>query len=286
LLATCPLIVAQAASLSTDAINFSLPVLLLAWTWRVRVDPTPAPRKDLGILFGLGLLVVLLKPTAIVTLGCLVLLPSARFGTRTAKLLGLAAYFAAALGVWWLWNRPNLGIDIARWFEPSRLPASAQKQWFLHDPRRFWKPLVQLLRYDLAPQWTHLYADVGGWVPPVVLGRLGWLSYLFLAGFGFGGEWEGRTDWTWAWGNTALAAIALILLALTLWLAFGTQDRDWVPGLAGRYLVVVLFGLGMAGAEVFHRGFTRVRNGLFWLALAANVVGLSAILYSIGRQVI
>jgi hypothetical protein len=59
-----------------------------------------------------------------------------------------------------------------------------------------------------------------------------------------------------------------------------------VPGLVGRYLTVVVLGLGIAVAEVWHLGISRIRRGLFWLALAGNAAGLAAILLSIGTRVL
>jgi hypothetical protein len=286
LLSTCPLLLIQAASLSTDAINHALPALLLAWVWAVRVQAPVRPRRDLAIIVLLCLLVALLKPTALVTLACLPWLPTARFGSVRAKAAFLAATFLGALAVWFLWNRANLTVDVAGWFDGSRLPASAQKEWFLRDPRRFGPPFLHLLRYNLLPQWPHLFADVGGWIPDRLYLALDALSFLFLGTLVLAPGWDGKPDWSWAAGMVAQAAATLVLLALTLWLAFGTQDVAWVPGLVGRYLTVVVLGLGIAVAEVWHRGITRIRRGLFWLGLAANTAGLAAILLSIGSRVL
>jgi hypothetical protein len=59
----------------------------------------------------------------------------------------------------------------------------------------------------------------------------------------------------------------------------------YVPLFVGRYLLPVVLGLGIAFAEVWRPGFPGLRRGLFWLALAGNCAGLTAILVSIGSRV-
>ena len=285
LVATNPLIVIQAASVSTDAINAALPLLLLAWAWRLR-DGAPGTRPvELGGLFLAGLLVALLKPTSLAALTCLVLLPVGCFGTRRRWFAGLGVFFLCALAAWYLWNKANLDVDVAGWFEPSHPPASEQKAWFLAHPLRFVDPFLYFLSHDLAPQWPHLYGDVGGWIPAGVQAFLGKLSLLFLAGLCGCGHWKRHADWAWAVGNVAQAFAIIAFTALTLWLAFGVPHLDRIPAFMGRYLFVAAAGLGIAVAEAFHGGLGSVRGALFWAALAGNCAGLTAILVSIASRV-
>jgi hypothetical protein len=285
LVASYPLIVIQSASLSTDAINAALPLLLLAWTWKLR-DGAPGTRPmELGGLFLVGLLVALLKPTSLAALTCLVLLPVGCFGTRRRWFAGLGVFFLCALAAWYLWNKANLDVDVAGWFEPSHPPASEQKAWFLAHPLRFVDPFLYFLAHDLAPQWPHLYGDVGGWIPAGIQAFLGKLSLIFMVGLCGCGHWEGRADWAWAVGNVAQVFVIVAFTALTLWLSFGVPHLDRIPAFMGRYLFVAAAGLGIASAEASHRGLGRIRGALFWAALMANCAGLTAILVSIALRV-
>jgi uncharacterized membrane protein len=286
LLSTSPLLLIQAASLSTDAVNHALPALLIAWVWAVRVQAPARPRQDLAVIAALSLLLALLKPTALVTLACLPWLPTGLFGSLRAKAVFLGATILGALAVWYLWNRANLTVDVAGWFDGSRLPAAAQQEWFLGDPRHFGPPFLHLLRYNLLPQWPHLFADVGGWIPDRLYLFLDVLSFVYLTALLLAPGWEGRTDWSWAAAMVAQAAATVVLLALTLWLAFGKREVVFVPGVVGRYLTVVVLGLAIAVAELWHHRLGRLRQGLFGLGLLGNAAGLAAILGSIGSRVL
>jgi len=277
LVATSPLIVVQAASLSADAVNVSLPLLLLAWAWHLRAARHPAGRQLAG-LFLLGLTVTLLKPTAVATLVCLGFVPASCFGSRKTKVACLAVFLLSAAALWYGWNRANLDVNVAGWFEAGHPPPSVQKAWFLGNPLRFIAPFRYFLVHDLAVQWSPLYGDVGGWIPPGIHSFLAGLSLLFLAGILGCGPGRDTTDGVWACANVIQATFLVTFTGLTLWLTFGTPGMDHIPAFSGRYLLVAAACLGIAASEVFHGGFRRTRQALFWLALGANGAGLTAIL--------
>lgn len=161
-----------------------------------------------------------------------------------------------------------------------------QKQWFLGDLRRLLFPIKHMLRYNLLDQWPHLYANVGGWMPERLYTVLYAASGLFLVGAVFSPGWAGAPDWLWAGGMFGLAFITFAVMVLTLCFAFGTRESNWAIGLVGRYLTVVVCGLGAAVAEICHRGLAGARRVEFWLGLIGNGTCLAAILFSIGARVI
>lgn len=285
LLASSPLVLIQASSLSADAINFTLPLLVLAWTWRLRTSLVKRPGVELAALLALGLLVTLLKPTLFTVLLCLLFVPSRFFGgARFAKAAGLAAYFLLVACVWFAWNRPNLGIDVARWYDTGRPAMSVQMHWFLGNPLRFAGPFMALLAKGIGAQWPHFYGDPGYWMAPWAYPFNAALSVVFLAGFLGCASWSGAPDRGWAMGMLIVALAVIFLAALALWLAFGTVGMDFVPGYVGRYLFVPVLAFGFAWAERFHRGFGNARSVLYWTALTANAAALAAILVPVALR--
>jgi hypothetical protein len=278
LLSASPLLILQAASLSADAVNFALPLLVLAWAWRLRVQEVEHPAGEIAGILALGLLAALLKPTLIAILPCLLLVPARRFGGGgLAKVAVLLAYFLAAAAVWHAWNRANFDVDVGRWYVPARETLAAKKQWFHEHPLGFARPFLAVLSHDLADQWPHFYGDPGDWVPRGAYSLNAALSLVFLAGFLGCASWSGSPNRAWAAAMLAMALAQIFLTALALWLAFGSVGMPVVPRFVGRYLFVPVLGIGMAWAEMFHGGFPRARSLLFWAALAANAAGLAAI---------
>jgi hypothetical protein len=284
LLASSPLMVVQAASLSADAINFALPLLLLCGVWRLRVSPPARPRWELAWVLALALLTALLKPTLVALVPCLLLIPGRAFGRPLAKAAVLAAVFVLAGALWWTWNRPYLEVDVARWFEPGRPAMSLQVRAFLGHPSGFLGPLGFLLSHQVASQWPHLYGDPGGWIAGGVFTLNTVLSLVFLAGFLGCAEWSAPANRTWAAGMAALGLGLLGVTSLALWLSFGTPDMAYIPGFVGRYMAVPTLMLGVAWAEMLHHGAGSLRHLLFRAALCANAVGLGALLLPVAAR--
>jgi uncharacterized membrane protein len=285
LLVTTPFILFQAASMNGDAINVSLPMLVLALAWRLRVVQVARPRLGLALVLAIGLIVDLLKPASFATLFCLLLVPTRCFGSIRTRVVVMGLYGCCVAALWIAWNRPYLDLDVARWFVPSMPPASIQKVRFLEDPMSFLGPFAHLVRYDLGDQWLFLYCYVGGWIPWNLFLNLRWFSNIGLAGIALSCNWREDLDRPWAFGMFLQAFVSLFVIAYAMWLGFASLDPTKIIYLNGRYLFTFFGCLGISFAELFHRGFTRVRSALFWAALVANIGASIAILLSIGLRV-
>jgi uncharacterized membrane protein len=285
LVATCPLVVIQAASTSTDGINVALPLLMLALVWNLRDGGTLLSRKKAYAALVVGLGVALLKPTSIVCLGCALLIPSVCLGGERRKWACLAGYYLAALGLWFFWNGAYTDIDIARWFYPGRPALSVQRHWFFEDPLRVLRAYVYWIRYDGPIQWPHLYAGVGGWIPSSLQAAFAWPSIGFLAGLLCCSYWERKADRVWSLSVTFLGVGLVSFTALTLFLSFGQPSDVSISGLADRYLIVPVVCFAMAWSEVFHGRFERARSVVFWATLLLNASCTAAILAPIGTRV-
>jgi uncharacterized membrane protein len=278
LIATSPLMVVQAASVSADAINFALPLLFVAWTWRLVAAVGPPLRRDLAGVLLLALPIALLKPTAVAVLFCLLSVPTGQFGSPLRRMGCLAATFLCAGALWLAWNRPNMQLDVARWFRPDHPAMAVQRQLFLEDPFRYVRALGHFLHDEFVPQWAHFYAEVGGWVSEGAAAGAMLLFPVFLAGFIGGSRWEGPTNLSWIAATTVAAAASIFMIGLTLWLSFGSAEVVTVPGFGGRYLAVAGLLAGIAWSECLHRGLPRARSFFFAAGLFANAAGLGVIL--------
>jgi hypothetical protein len=141
-----------------------------------------------------------------------------------------------------------------------------------------------MLRHDIVGQWPHLFGDPGDWVSPPVLSLTKALSVVFLVGLLFCAQWEGPIDRAWAAAMAAVAIALIILTALAIWMTFGEVRMGFVPGMVGRYLFVPVLACGILWAECFHRGSPRVRSALYWSAIAANALGLAAIVIPVAGR--
>ncbi|HEY1793924.1 MAG TPA: DUF2142 domain-containing protein [Opitutaceae bacterium] len=285
LLSLCPLIVFQAASPSADAVNFALPLLFIAWAWRLRHGEVERPGAELAGLFAAGIGVALLKPVLLPVVACAALLPDRCFGgRRAARLAATALLFAGALAAWYGWNRGNAGIDVAGWFDASRPPPSGQVLALEAGPLGFLSAFGHWLVRDMAPQWPDLYAYVGGWAGAATFRLNSALSLVLLVGLLACEARGGPRDGRWA-GLLALVAAAVIgATALSLWIYFGTPGVPTIPGFAGRYLYLPAAALAIAASELTRGGAPRVRTALFWAALAAEIAGTAAILVPVAAR--
>jgi hypothetical protein len=285
LLASSPLILVQAASLSTDPINFALPLVVVAMAWRLRVTDVDNPMLEMAVLLSLGVLVALLKPVMVSVLLCVPFIPARRMGcSGSAKTAGLIVYAVVLARVWYGWNLPYFETDVARWFDPSRPSMAVHRQWLFDYAPRFAKPFLYMVRHEIVSQWPHLYGDPGDWVAPCSYPLNRVLSIVFLVGFLACAYWEGATDGIWAAAMAFVAFELLYLTSLAIWLTFGEVRMGFVPGLVGRYLFVPVLACGILWAERFHTGYPRIRSGLFWTALAANAAGLAAIIVPVAAR--
>jgi uncharacterized membrane protein len=286
LAATTPLNLWQAASVSADAINFAIPLLLFAWILHLRSETSAKPLRGVAVAMGIGMLLALLKPNAIVLLASLLFIPGRCFGRGPVKYWVLAPYFLCAAGLWLAWNHANLTIDIARWYQPELPDMSVQKQYFISHPLSFVAPFFRFIIHGLPDQLAPAYATVGAVIPESVYRGLAYLALVFAVGFVACPSWEGRADWMWSAGMLLQSLAILVAIALALWLALGHPADPMIPGFGGRYLPVPIFCASLAWAEASHRGLPRLRNGLFWVAIGANCAALTVMISSIASRVL
>jgi uncharacterized membrane protein len=286
LAATSPLNLWQAASVSADAINFALPLLFIAWILHLRSDGPSESLRGVAVVMGIGLLLALLKPNAIVLLASLLLIPGRCFGRGLLKYWVLPLYFLCAAGLWMAWNHPNMTVDIARWYRPELPDLSVQKQYFLSHPLDFVSAFYRVVIHGLPSQLAPAYATVGAVIPDSVYRGLAYFALVFAVGLLACPNWEGGSDWAWSAGMLAQSLAIVAATALALWLAIGSPGDTMIPGYGGRYLPIPILCASLAWAEASHHGWPRARNGLFWMALGANCAALSVMLCSIGSRVL
>jgi hypothetical protein len=281
LIASSPLIMFQALSVSSDGLNLALPLMCFATVIGLRHSGlVPAKGMILAVCL-LCVLLALLKPTAVVLMGFLGLLPASYLGGRLQKARLLFGCLALGALVWWWWNRLYLETEIARWFFPDHYPASKMKAWFLQQPSRFAWPLYRALTREWWQAWPSGYTYVGGWVPAEIYEKQMIPLHLFQCCLFLGGGWVGKTDRELAVVTLAISLGLFALVALTLWLSYGYESIDHIPYLAGRYLLIVYFGAAFAVSALTHNFLPALRSKLVWPGLAANVIWIVYVMSSI-----
>ena len=282
LIATCPLLILQAASLSADPLNVTLPFLALVGWWRLGFTEDRPRRLALAALGVLGLGLCLLKPTAAALLPCFALLPRRLLGgSSLGKAALLGAYLGLAAGVWYGWNHAALTIDVARWFDPSRPPIAVQRQAFASDPASFLPPFVRTLLHAAPRLGPQLLSYPGDWVPARVNALTAALSFVALAALVLGSPLGTKATGAWMTGLGLVAASSLTAIGLALWLAFGSPGMPEIPGLVGRYLYVPALALALLASALVGDRWARLRAGLFGCGLASNAVALTVLLHVI-----
>ena len=237
------------------------------------------------MVLAIGLVVDLLKPASFATLACLLLIPTRHFGSiRTTW--SFWDYTAVALQ-WFGRHGTN---PIWTWTWRDGLCRRCRQRLFkrcasLENPMSFIGPFARLVRHELSDQWLFLYCYVGGWIPWGLFLKLKWLSYVSLVGIGFSSNWREDIDKPWALGMFLQALVSLVVIAFAMWLRFAALDPSRIIYLNGRYLFSVVGCLGICFAELFHRGFARIRSAMYGFALLANLAASIAILLSIGLRV-
>jgi hypothetical protein len=279
LIATTPLLFIQSATLSSDGINFAVPVCIFALVWKMRAQPERRGKLDLAVVTLLALWMALLKPTQIICLSILLFTPERYFRSRRGKALWVGAIYLAGAGLWLYWNRPYLDVNIAGWFNPAHPPISAQKAWLRQHPGDFLKALGTFFGRDLFRQWKNFYGGVVGWTSKRVESVLTMFSCVFLAVLGVEICRNVRRDRAWGGFSVSLGLGLLLFTALTLWLSYGVRDTiPYIPYLGGRYLSLV-YTLAFAGwSELVGVNFLKDRHYTLAAGLVLNVASLGFIL--------
>jgi uncharacterized membrane protein len=281
LIGTSPLLLFQAMSVSPDGLNFCLPLLYFAIILRVRLSERGSRQTVVLIILLLGALMAMLKPTAIVLMGFLLLLPEEDTGGRWRKLLLVLGAMLAGSFLWLWWNGPYLDIEINRWFFPEHHPASEMKAYFIQKPWRFARPLWRAFTQELWAAWPSGYTYVGGWIPAVDYEKQMIPLKVFQICFFLCGGWSVRTDIAIPVVSLLMGLISFGIIALTLWLSYGEIGVDHIPYLAGRYLLFAFFCGAFGISALTHSFLPNLRQKLLWPGLAINLLWIGHLLASV-----
>lgn len=147
-----PMVLAQAATQSIDGINLVLPMVLLAWLWHLREDGRRIDRNALAATLALCVGVCLLKATAAVFLGALILLRRRQFASPARWFVALATCMIAGISAWYAWNRPHLELDTASYFG---LPGDPPAQWAIlfETPSTFLRAALRFVANNTWERW-------------------------------------------------------------------------------------------------------------------------------------
>jgi uncharacterized membrane protein len=287
LIATSPFLLIQASTLSSDGINFAVPLCVFALVWKMRADPDVTQvNMNLAALVGLAVWTALLKPTQIICLAILLFVPESYFHSRREKALWLIATFSIAASLWSYWNTPYLDVNIAGWYDPTHPAVANQKAWLLSHPQDLLNAIKAFFSSDAFPQLRNSYGGVGGWIPAWVASALNSLSYVYVVVLGLEACRNLCPDRIWGLITLTLSLALLLFMAVTLWICYGVRNTDHIPYLGGRYLflVIALAFLGFSellGQRIPIRGRYTLAAGL-----ATNLAGLSLILIPTALKVL
>ena len=284
LVATSPLLIVQAASVSADGINFALPALLLAFVARFRfVGPNGLRSSVWGVLL-LAFAVAQLKPLSLCFSGIVILIPAEAFGGFWKKSLVLGTLAVAVVASWWWWNHPYFDVDLPRFFDSRNHSSALTKAWFLKNPLRFLPALKDSLAHETWGEWTAFFGSVGGWITAGAIKYQAALSVVLLLSILACGSSKGPVDPVWA-GSLLLQALVLFCgTALVLWLSYATVGERKVPYLGGRYLFLVYFVFLLSVAEFTKRFLPAWTSKCLWPGLAANAAFLVFLLGGLGAR--
>jgi len=236
-----PLILVQASTQSTDGLNHAVPMLFLAFMWRLREGGKPVNQRHIAVMMVFSIVLCLLKQSAIVFLPGLLLARRQQFTTWKHWIGALAACVAAGLAACLAWNLPYIHVDTAAWFNiPSNPPA--QMNVFLHTPWAFALAAFHFLADHVYQIWPLSYLhfqhkllpDTNSWWPVATAAALILAWLLAIA------EHKKR-DVT---GSLLLLAIAIanvLLVLFIFWIGYTPVGFQNVLYVQGRYMTVILF---------------------------------------------
>ncbi|MBN1846557.1 MAG: DUF2142 domain-containing protein [Sedimentisphaerales bacterium] len=284
MLALTPMSLAQAASLSADALTNGLAFLTIAFFLRCALDDTPRlSRRDYLLMMMLTVALSLCKNIYFLLGGLFLWIPAKRIGSTGRYLLLLLALMAvnlAAVGLWSYAVRDLLAV--------VRDPASAQRQ-------------IEFLTshgVEFAGMVLHSLAREGRYLLHTYVGQFGWLDaplprlhvWLWLAVLAAAAIGQAGRRAPLGWRQTI---VALVLFAATLVLIFTLMFIYWEPvgargirGVQGRYLIplgpLLFLPLVSRGGRGGHGGRHWRLDGAIWIPAAA--VSLSVSLYVLLRR--
>jgi uncharacterized membrane protein len=279
LFSTSPFLVAQAATMNTDALNYAAPLLFLAYIWRARDDRRTGRRRDWIVLVSASVVLPLLKPTLLPVLSLMLLLRKEFFGSLRGKWIVTGGLGALAGALWMYWNLPYVGLDIARSVFPDRPPMEEFRAWTLSHPGAMVRGFVRFYTRELVMHWDGFYGGFGAWLNSSAFFRLRALAPWFALAVLLCSAGVGRPDWAWAGALLVLAFVNITLTAVPIWFTFGRPGMETIEGVTGRYFFLAYALIAAALAEVSRRWIGRVQPFGVVLGLALNATGLTTVIY-------
>lgn len=267
-LATAPAFLFMAASVSGDPMNFSLPVLWLAWCWRLATKEDPlnmTERIGIGACF---LALALLKTPMILFAAFAMLIPASRFSPagrsssaparignivlpawlplQGNRVLHLFVLGLPALVFWFSW-RLNIHFEAGRYANWPSDP-QAVTSYILHHPFAAWLNIWHNLIDNIWHKFILSLLFTGGYgngfhspVPTII-------SYLVL-GMMFWSALATRKPMRSVFAVLLLFAVSLLFgLALYagFWQAMNLPDATQIKGVQPRYFWPIWFFLFLA----------------------------------------
>lgn len=268
-----------ASSLSADPMNFVLPALLVAWSWRLRSDLTALfGRKERALFGALVIALALLKPMYLLFGGVTVLVPMERFGSAREKWLFLGGCLAAALLVGAAWNATYPFVP-GKYWQTGADPKAAIKT-ILDNPRHAIWVFYSTVRDWHVMWWFDGYGRFGGHPPPYSLyvsSTLSWTGLYLLVALGVveGGD---RRDFPLAGVFVGVAGAFAVFLLVAFWIGFTRPGSPRIDGIQGRYfyLVHALSAWTLVALAPVRSRFRIMRHPVFCAALITHGATLLA----------
>ena len=284
LVACIPGVLQVNSTLSADPLNLALPLLLTALVLRARSDGRPLRQGLRWGVFGLSVSMALLKPTLVVIVPIVFLLPAAGFRSRRQGWAFKAGCVIAAAAVGAAWNAAYPFVPGRHWGIAAD-PAAAIAQ-FRADPSM----LVALIGRSLdafAGLWWHdAYGKFAGHAAPYYFhSGIDWLDWAGLAGIVATAilfDPPARRDPVAALWLIGLAAgySALILTAFAV--GYNKPGAAVILGVQGRYFMIPFAFLALALSAARLAPWAPRRAGQAGVAAAA-LTGLGLSGYGVVR---
>lgn len=263
-LSIAPSFLFMTASVSADPMNFAVPVLWLAWCWRLALKETRLSRAELaGILCGFLALAMLKSPMILLATASL-LIPDSRFvglsfaGNATTKtppvhgvrmrqwaqLVLTRPFYLLLLGIpaliiWFTWNL-NIHFEMGRYFGWESDPAGIAHYMATHPVQAFfniWNNLFQNIFVKFLQSLSFTGGTGTGYASatPFTLGLVTWLAMLWSA-------LAARKPLQKPWPILLIFGIGLLfglIIYTGFWMTMTPPDTPQIRGVQPRYFWMV-----------------------------------------------
>jgi uncharacterized membrane protein len=286
-LAVTPMIVFQAASLSSDGFLNGLAFLFVALVLRYTLAENTLLRRDLIILAVLSCLLALCKIPAFLLPLLLCIIPAHQFASLRQKYLFLvftALITLALTGIWYILTQSTSAL-ISRKMGNAANPM-AQLTIMIHHPLGYIYTLYETLLGN-ANGWVVQFAGQLGWLD-TNLSTIGMVaSYLLIAlGLLYDDRVKGVTIKIFNWQRSLSALIfttASMAMITILYLSWSPLRGHAVDGMQGRYfipfspLTIPMLSKSPIKVTANPRTFAK------FMATAASLILILALIFTLDR---